>query len=198
METSPSFKQAFKIVIKRNIVRLSLLIILLGVWSVLLWLKGGNQYSVSPHTMAKVTLSRVEAPDRLVLLLNDSREKKDVPARFLALDAGGLSAPASTECETKLTKRLEKQTLWIRSAYLDSAQRTVGRILISNSGSAPEDVGLQLVREGCAFYCKRDETFLSPADRELYLQAENQAKAARIGVWESASAKVSDACLAPR
>jgi endonuclease YncB( thermonuclease family) len=198
METSPSFKQAFKIVIKRNIVRLSLLTIFLGVWSVILWLKGGNRYSVSPRAMVKVTLSRVEAPDRLVLSLNNPGEKKDVPARFLSLDSGGLSAPSSAECEAKLTKRLEGRTFWIRSAYLDSAQRTVGRILISNSGSAPEDVGLQLVREGCAFYCKRDETYLSPADRELYLQAENQAKVGRLGVWESPFAKVSEACLAPQ
>lgn len=187
METSPSFKQALRIVMKRNIVRIALLFILLAVWWGVIGFRGGDRYSVTPRTLAKVTLSRVESPTRLLFSLNDSREKKSVLAEILAIDSNGFSDSLNQQCQAKLAQLLQGQSIWIRSAYLGSAQQTVGKILVARPNTNPEDIGLKLVADGCANYNKKDDQYLSPADRQLYLSAQEGAKNARLGVWAEGS-----------
>lgn len=199
METSPSFnkpsfKEALRIVIKRNIVRFSLLIVLIAVWWVVIGLKGGDRYSITPHTLAKVSVSRIDSPTRVIFSLNDPQSKKIAATSFVALSSSGLSDALSQQCLTRLTQLLEGQTIWVRSAYVDANQQTVGRILISHPNVPPVDVGLNLLAEGCAFYCRKDEKYLPLADQQQYSNAEEQARVKRLGVWTDASAKAPSEC----
>jgi hypothetical protein len=184
MSTSPSsFKQALRIVFKRNIVRLALLFILLGVWWIVLMFRGESRYSVSPHTMVKAKFSRVESPTRVVLVLDEPNGKKYVQADLLAADARGFPESIGRSCEGNLKSRLEGQVVWVRSSYLTDAQQTVGKILVAQKAGPPQDIGVLQIQEGCAFYCGRDDQYLSSADRQLYVGAQNQAKESRSGIW---------------
>jgi endonuclease YncB( thermonuclease family) len=193
-KTSPSFKQALRIVIKRNIVRLSLLFILLAVWWAVLIFRGEQRFSITPHTLAKVALSRIDSPTRIIFFLNDPKDKKIVPTLMVALSSSGFSSAISQQCETKLSGLLEGQAVWVRSAYIDNEQQTVGRVLLARSNAQPDDVGLSLLREGCAFYCRKDASYLSLADQQEYSAAEEHARVARQGVWMDASAKAPAEC----
>lgn len=193
-KTSPSFKQALRIVIKRNVVRLSLLFILLAVWWVVMILRGEQRYSISPHTLAKVTLSRIDSPTRVVFYLNDPKDKKVVPTLMVALSSKGFSSAISQQCETRLSQLLEGQPTWVRSAYVDNDQQTVGRVLLARPNAQPDDIGLSLVREGCAYFCRKDASYLSSADQQEYASAEEYARVARQGIWMDASAKAPAEC----
>jgi hypothetical protein len=193
-KTSPSFKQALRVVIQRNIVRLALLLILVVLWAVISQFRSGDQYSISPHTLAKVTLARVQSPSRLLFSIQDLKEKKMVNAEILALDTTGFSESLNRQCSEELLKRLENQPIWIRSAYLGSQQQTVGKVLLSKPSAAPEDMGLVMIQSGCAFYCRKDEKYLAPADQKLYQDAEENAKKSHLGVWADSSIKPSAEC----
>ncbi|MFL5814772.1 MAG: thermonuclease family protein [Bdellovibrionia bacterium] len=195
METSPSFKQALRMVIKRNVVRLALLFILLAVWWAVIGFRSGDQFAIAPKTLAKVSLARVQSPTRLLFTLDNPKEKKMVEAELLALDTTGFPEAVKQHCSEELLKHLENQTVWIRSVYLASDQHTVGRVMISHAGVAPDDVGISVVQSGCAFYCKRDEKYLSPEIQKLYQTAQEQAQKGRLGVWADPAAKPSDECL---
>jgi hypothetical protein len=194
METSPSFKQALRMVMKRNVVRLALLFILLAVWWVVIGFRGGDQYSIAPKTLARVTLARVQSPSRLLFTLDHPKEKKMVEAELLALDTTGFPEAVKQHCSEELLKHLENQTIWIRSAYLASDQHTVGRVMISHSGIAPDDVGVTVIQTGCAFYCRRDDQYLSPEIQKLYQTAQEQAQKSRLGVWADPAAKPPEGC----
>jgi hypothetical protein len=192
--SSPSFKQALKIVLKRNIVRLVLLAILLMIWLGMLWFRDEERYSVSPRTMAKVS--------RVVFSLQDPNGKKTIETQLLAVDSMGMSESALQECSKKLHERLRGKAVWVRSAYLDSAQRTVGKVLLpassdNSNSSSPDDIGLMLVRDGCAFYCRQQATHLSSADQALYHSAEESAKKSRLGAWKEVDQTPSSACQNP-
>jgi endonuclease YncB( thermonuclease family) len=193
-KTSPSFKQALRVVMKRNIVRLAILLILVVVWAVISEFRSGDQYSISPHTLAKVTLARVQSPSRLLFTINDPKEKRVVNAEILALDTTGFSTSLNQQCSEELLKRLENQPVWIRSAYLGSQQQTIGKVMVSKPSSTPEDVGLGLIQTGCAFYCRKDEKYLAPADQKLYQDAEENAQKNHLGIWADSSVKPSAEC----
>jgi hypothetical protein len=197
METSPSFKQALRMVIKRNVVRLALLFILLVVWWAVIGFRSGDQFSIAPKTIAKVSLARVQSPSRLLFTLDNPKEKKNVEAELLALDTTGFPETVKQHCSEELLKLLENQSLWVRSTYLAADQHTVGRVMISHprSQGTPDDVGEKVIQTGCAFYCRRDEKYLAPDLQKLYQSAQEQAQKSRLGVWADPAAKPPSECL---
>lgn len=194
-KSSPSFKQALRITLKRNIVRLVLLVILLVIWAVVSQFRGGDHYSISPHTLAKLNLAQVKSPTQLLFTLNDPREKKQVDAEILALDTTGFPDSLKQQCSGELLKRLENQAVWMRSAYLGSKQQTIGKILVPQPDGVPADIGLAMIRSGCAFYCHRDDKYLSAADQQQYEEAQTEALTKRFGVWKDSSVKPSAECM---
>ena len=60
----------------------------------------------------------------------------------------------------------------------DQYGRLVGKILIDG-----RDINLEQVKAGMAWHYKEYEREQTPADRELYAKAEDEARKARRGLW---------------
>lgn len=60
----------------------------------------------------------------------------------------------------------------------DRYGRTLGVVLVNG-----QDAGLELLRAGLAWHYKQYQREQSPEDRERYSEAEESARAARIGLW---------------
>ena len=61
----------------------------------------------------------------------------------------------------------------------DQYGRLVGKILLDG-----KDIDLEQVKAGMAWHYKFYESEQTPEDRELYAQAEDEAHAARRGLWK--------------
>lgn len=70
------------------------------------------------------------------------------------------------------------QTVTIVWTKKDRNDRLVGKILREGS-----DIGLHMIRLGMAWHFKKYASTQSPQDRDLYANAEIQARAGRRGLW---------------
>ena len=60
----------------------------------------------------------------------------------------------------------------------DRYQRILGKVLLSN-----KDMNLEQIKAGLAWHYKKYQKEQTPADRELYSEAEIEAKEAKTGLW---------------
>ncbi len=61
----------------------------------------------------------------------------------------------------------------------DQYGRLVGKILLDG-----KDINLEQVKAGMAWHYKEYQREQTPEDRELYARAEDEAHAARLGLWQ--------------
>lgn len=95
----------------------------------------------------------------------------------------GIDAPESHQAfgsrsKQNLSDLIYGKEVTVTSYKTDQYGRLVGKIL-----SGGRDINLEQVKAGMAWHYKEYEREQPPADRELYAKAEDEARAARRGLW---------------
>jgi endonuclease YncB( thermonuclease family) len=98
----------------------------------------------------------------------------------------GIDAPEShqafgAQSKKSLSAMIFGKDVTVVYQKTDQYGRMVGKILIDG-----KDVNLEQVKAGMAWHYKEYEQEQTAADRELYARAEDEARAARRGLWQDA------------
>ena len=135
---------------------------------------------LAPVTAATLT-------GRVVRILDgDTVEVLDATQHTERVRMGGIDAPEKTQAFGTQAKQRLADLAGGQAVSVDWQKRyrngrVVGRLL-----AADRDVGLQLVREGYAWWYRAFADEQSPVDRVLYAAAEQSARTARRGLWADA------------
>lgn len=95
----------------------------------------------------------------------------------------GIDAPESrqafgNESKKSLSEMVFGREVTVTYEKTDQYGRLVGKILLNG-----RDINVEQVRNGMAWHYKEYQREQTPADRELYARAEDEARAARRGLW---------------
>lgn len=96
----------------------------------------------------------------------------------------GIDAPEShqafgTQSKKNLSDMVFGKEVTIVYEKTDQYGRLVGKILLDG-----KDINLEQVKAGLAWHYKEYQREQTPEDRELYARAEDEARAARRGLWQ--------------
>lgn len=113
----------------------------------------------------------------------DSIELKDDDGTVHKIRLAGIDAPEYNQSYGRAAKKflasiIENKTLCVEWHKADRYKRLVGKIWYQG-----RDVNLQVVEAGLAWFYKYYEDEQPAADRKLYADAEQQAKATKKGLW---------------
>ena len=118
---------------------------------------------------------RISDGDTLVVLDANNAQHK---IRLTGIDAPERGQAFGTKSKDHLSDSVAGKFVVVEYDKRDRYKRILGKVLLSN-----EDMNLEQVRAGLAWHYKKYQMEQTPADRELYSQAEIKAKEARRGLW---------------
>jgi endonuclease YncB( thermonuclease family) len=98
--------------------------------------------------------------------------------RLTGIDAPEKKQPFGNRSKQSLSDMVFNKTVTVETDKRDRYGRELGKVL---AGS--KDVNLEQVRTGFAWHYKAYERTQSATDRQAYADAENEAKAAKRGLW---------------
>jgi len=104
-----------------------------------------------------------------------------VKIRLMGIDAPEIKQAFSKQSRKSLSTLLFDRQVTVESRKKDKYGRTVGKILVDGL-----DAGLVQIRAGMAWHYKQYQDEQPDGDRLLYAQAEEEARAARRGLWVEA------------
>jgi len=104
----------------------------------------------------------------------------------LKIRLGGIDAPEKAQAYGQRSKEhlsglIQGQQVIIETTKKDKYGRHVGLLLLNG-----QDVNLEQLRAGLAWYYREYERELTPDLRKNYVMAEAEAKDARVGLWSDA------------
>jgi len=104
----------------------------------------------------------------------------------LKIRLAGIDAPEKAQDFGKRSKEhlsglVQGQQVIVETSKKDKYGRHVGHVLING-----QDVNLEQLRAGLAWYYREYERELTPDLRQSYAKAESEAKDARVGLWSDA------------
>lgn len=114
-------------------------------------------------------------------VLTPARVQKKV--RLAGIDAPEKGQAFGQAAKRQLSELAFQQEASVRWDKEDRYGRIVGVVVVNG-----EDVGLALLRSGFAWHFKRYAHDQSASERIAYSKAEDQAKAARLGLWRDPQA----------
>jgi endonuclease YncB( thermonuclease family) len=114
-----------------------------------------------------------------VTVLDQNNKKFHI--RLQGIDAPELKQEFGDVSQENLSRMVLGKDVTIVWTKLDKYRRTVGTIMLNG-----HDVNIEQVRAGMAWHFKKYEDEQSPADRRTYAAAEQQARAAKLGLWKQA------------
>lgn len=131
-------------------------------------------YSVGAQPLSGY-VSGVESGDVLLLTQTDRKVQR--------IRVKGIDAPARTQAfgeaaKTNLSRLALNRDVIVEGQLQDRQGRVVGKVL-----SGGQDIGLQQVREGMAWWDIRRSAEQNERERKDYELAETQAKLYRRGLW---------------
>jgi endonuclease YncB( thermonuclease family) len=99
----------------------------------------------------------------------------------------GIDAPEShqafgTQSKKSLSEMIFGREVTVTYEKTDQYGRLVGKILLDG-----RDINMEQVRNGMAWHYKEYQREQTPADRELYAKAEDEARTGRRGLWTDAN-----------
>jgi micrococcal nuclease len=112
-----------------------------------------------------------------VVLLDASNQQRRI--RLAGIDAPERKQPFGQKSKQYLAAQIAGQEVSVDWHKLDRYHRIVGKIIHDG-----KDVDLAMVRAGLAWWYRHYAHEQSPADRLLYEDAENKAKAEGQGLWQ--------------
>ncbi len=114
--------------------------------------------------------------DTITLLDATQRQHK---IRLAGIDAPELSQAFGRVSRQHLADQVAGRTVVIEWAKRDKYQRLVGKILLNG-----RDINITQIEAGMAWHYKKYAAEQSPEVRQRYARAEEQAHAARRGLWQ--------------
>lgn len=103
--------------------------------------------------------------------------------RLDSIDAPELAQPFGSLSQTALASVALNKTVQVAYAKLDRYDRIIGAVFTDTC----QYVNLAQVQSGMAWFYQAYQCEISAADRQQFLQAQNNAVAARMGLWSDAS-----------
>ena len=116
-----------------------------------------------------------------ITVLDDQRVQHKI--RLAGIDAPEKSQAFGQRSKTFLSSLVFSKPVVVETQKTDRYGRTVGKVLVGD-----RDANLALVVAGLAWHYKKYETEQSASDRMIYASAEQDARAARQGLWADPSA----------
>ena len=120
----------------------------------------------------------VDDGDTIAVLDADKVQHK---IRLTGIDAPEKKQPFGNRSKQNLSDMVFNKTVTVETAKRDRYGRELGKVLAGG-----KDVNLEQVRAGMAWHYKAYERTQSATDRQAYADAENEAKAAKRGLWADA------------
>ena len=99
--------------------------------------------------------------------------------RLTGIDAPEKKQAFGTCSKQSLSDMVYNKTVTVETVKRDRYGRELGKVLADG-----KDVNLEQIRAGMAWHYKAYQRDQSAADRQAYAEAENEAKAARRGLWD--------------
>lgn len=113
--------------------------------------------------------------DTLTILDDEKTQHK---IRLAGIDAPEKGQPFSQKAKENLSRLVFGQVVTIEGEKRDRYGRRVAKVLLHEV-----DAGLELVKLGLAWHFKRYQREQNQSDRKSYAEAEEKARAERLGLW---------------
>lgn len=98
--------------------------------------------------------------------------------RLAGIDAPEKKQPFGNRSKESLSELAFDKTVEVETSKRDRYGRQIGKVLVNG-----QDVNLVQIQRGMAWFYRQYQMEQSPADRRLYEEAENKAKAEKQGLW---------------
>jgi endonuclease YncB( thermonuclease family)/methylphosphotriester-DNA--protein-cysteine methyltransferase len=119
---------------------------------------------------------RVSDGDTVTVLDKDNKQYK---IRLAGIDAPESKQDYGQVSKDNLAKLVFGKQVTVLWDKVDKYRRTVGKILVDG-----RDINIEQVKGGFAWHYKKYESEQPPEDRVTYAEAERQARAAKLGLWQ--------------
>lgn len=119
---------------------------------------------------------RVSDGDTIAVLDKDNKQHK---IRFQGIDAPESKQAFGQASKENLSKMVFGKQVTVIWEKVDKYRRTVGKVLLDG-----KDVNIEQIKAGLAWHYKKYADEQPPEDRITYAQAEEQARAAKLGLWQ--------------
>lgn len=129
-------------------------------------------------SIADTLLGRVVgvADGDTITVLNADKVQHKI--RLTGIDAPEKKQPFGNRSKQSLSDMVFNKTVTVETDKRDRYGRELGKVLAGG-----KDVNLEQVRTGLAWHYKAYERTQTATDRQTYADAENEAKAAKRGLW---------------
>ena len=107
-----------------------------------------------------------------------SENTQAIKIRLAGIDAPEKAQAFGQRSKEHLEALVNQKQVTVESNKKDKYGRNVGQVLLNG-----QDVNLEQLRAGMAWFYRQYERELTPELRERYVKAEDEAKAGRIGLW---------------
>lgn len=135
-------------------------------------------FSVSAETLTGYVVSIADGDTITVLDANRQQHK----IRLSGIDAPEKAQPFGDRSKQNLANMVFNKTVSVEWNKLDRYGRTVGKVMVSGV-----DANLELIKSGMAWWYEKYRNEQSASDQRIYEQAEQQARARRVGLWRDAN-----------
>lgn len=136
--------------------------------------------ALSPLAWAVFTGDVVGVADGDTITVLDA-DKVQHKIRLTGIDAPEKKQPFGNRSKQSLSDMVFNKVVTVETDKRDRYGRELGKVLAGG-----KDVNLEQVRAGMAWHYKAYERTQSATDRQAYADAENEAKAAKRGLWVDA------------
>ncbi len=132
---------------------------------------------LSSPAWADITGNVVGVADGDTITVLDA-DKLQHKIRLTGIDAPEKKQPFGNRSKQNLSDMVFNKTVTVETIKRDRYGRELGKVLAGG-----KDINLEQVRTGMAWHYKAYERTQSGTDRQAYADAENEAKAAKRGLW---------------
>jgi endonuclease YncB( thermonuclease family) len=119
---------------------------------------------------------RVSDGDTIAVLDKDNKQHK---IRFQGIDAPESKQAFGQASKENLSRMVFGKQVTVTWEKVDKYGRTVGKVLLDG-----KDVNIEQVKAGLAWHYKKYADEQPPEDRITYAKAEEEARAAKLGLWQ--------------
>lgn len=118
---------------------------------------------------------RVTDGDTIVVLDADKVQHK---IRLAGIDAPEKSQAFGQRSRESMAELVANRTVIVDTKKRDHHGRQIGKVLVNG-----QDINVEQIRRGLAWFYRQYQRELSAADRQIYDRAESEAKDFRRGLW---------------
>jgi endonuclease YncB( thermonuclease family)/methylphosphotriester-DNA--protein-cysteine methyltransferase len=119
---------------------------------------------------------RVSDGDTITVLDADNKQHK---IRFQGIDAPESKQDFGQASKENLSKMVFGKQVTVTWSKVDKYRRTVGKVFLDG-----KDVNIEQIKAGMAWHYKKYADEQPPEDRITYAKAEEEARAAKLGLWQ--------------